>query len=254
MQIPARFAIEMVDRGWTLRNEIIWHKPNAMPQSVRDRFTVDFEKIFFFTKSKKYYFEQQFDSFTDTSIERLAQDVASQEGSWRGMEAGYKVNGAMKAVGNPTLGRNKRTVWSISTRSFKGAHFAVFPEKLVEPMILAGCPEFVCSGCGVARVRIVERNSNYSKRERAYSPNSSTTKVDSTGWSPPSVLSESYSDCGCYVDYEPGIVLDPFCGSGTTGVVSKRLNRQFVGIELNKDYVKMAEQRICHTAVQPSLI
>jgi len=140
-QIPSRFAIEMCDRGWILRNEIIWHKPNCMPSSVKDRFTVDFEKIFFFTKNKKYYFETQYEEMTDTSKKRLNQNIDSQNGSWRGIGGGYKINGAMKAKGNIELGRNKRCVWRVPTKPFKEAHFATYPEDLIKPCILAGCPE-----------------------------------------------------------------------------------------------------------------
>lgn len=215
VQIPARFGIEMTNRGWVLRNEIIWHKSNAMPQSMRDRFTVDYEKIFLFVKSTRYYFKQQMDDATT-------------------------IHGQ----------RNKRSVWNIPTKPFKRAHFAVFPENLVEPMIDAGCPEFVCTNCNAARILITNYSSDYSKREQAHAPNSCRTKVDSSGWLPPTLLSESYIDCGCYTDYESGIVLDPFCGSGTTGVVAKKLNRRFIGIDLNKVYVAMAEDRINNTPVQ----
>src|SRR6187549_3894723 len=166
VQIPSRFAIEMIDRGWILRNEIIWHKPNAMPQSVVDRFTVDYEKIFLFVKNKKYYFDQHSvaEPITDSSAIRLLQDIENQKGSNRG-HAGNKSNGNMKAVigkgfkdymgggGSTFKGhsgykkadgtlmlkptRNKRSVWTIATKGFKDAHFAVYPEELVSPMIKA---------------------------------------------------------------------------------------------------------------------
>jgi len=104
--IPERFAIGMIDRGWILRNQIIWQKINVMPTSIRDRFTVDFEKIFFFVKEKKYYFNQLKEPTKD---------------------------------GKKT--RNKRTIWPISVKPFKGAHFAVFPPEIPEICIKAGCPE-----------------------------------------------------------------------------------------------------------------
>jgi len=139
--IPERFAIGMIDRSWILRNQIVWYKPNAMPESVKDRFTVDFEKIFFFVKQKKYYFEQQFEPHSrDWSQEKWTQQVRNKN---------YKANnilfrrGGSKTLGetyNPK-GRNKRTVWSISTKPFKGAHFAVFPPDIPEICIKAGCPE-----------------------------------------------------------------------------------------------------------------
>jgi len=104
VQIPSRFAIEMTNRGWILRNEIIWHKPSCLPSPATDRYTVDFEKMFFFTKKKKYYFKQQIEEVNDSSK------------------------------------RNKRTVWSYSTAKFEGAHFAVYPPELIESPIDAGCP------------------------------------------------------------------------------------------------------------------
>ncbi len=217
-QIPSRFSIEMVNRGWILRNEIIWHKPNCMPESVSDRFTVDFEKLFFFVKSKKYYFEQQFEPMAFSSITRLSQDIDNQLGSFMA-NGGVKTNGSMKAVRphgivrNRELGynskenklrgytglnpdglqekdlpepdniRNKRTVWKIETKGFSEAHFAVYPEKLCQTPVLAGCPE-------------------------------------------------------------GGIVLDPFMGSGTTGKVVRDLGRYYFGIELNPEYIKIAEKRL----------
>lgn len=135
-QIPSRFAIEMTTRGWILRNEIIWHKPNAMPQSVKDRFTVDFEKVFFFTKSTKYHFEQQFEEFQsdekDIERQRIKGAAETQFATSKSHSGG---------VGYGAHGRNKRAVLSINTQSDKTAHVAVFPEELVRNCLRAGCPE-----------------------------------------------------------------------------------------------------------------
>ena len=163
-QIPSRFAIEMTNRDWILRNEIIWHKPNCMPSSAKDRFTVDFEKIFFFVKNKKYWFDTQFELAT-TAENRPFGIVREREfgyktqypdvrkKNWRqeadkrdsyfeqpvGHQGGGNT-GFSKYQPNPK-GRIKRTVWKVYTKPFKGAHFAVYPEKLIETPILAGCPE-----------------------------------------------------------------------------------------------------------------
>ncbi len=173
--IPERFAIGMIERGWVLRNQIIWHKPNAMPQSVKDRFTIDFEKIFFFVKQRKYYFKQQFEPHKSKphggQIVAKSSDVNVQYGIG-GVDRFYKPQG-----------RNKRTVWPITTKPFKGAHFAVFPPDIPEICIDAGCPD-------------------------------------------------------------DGIVLDPFFGSGTTGVVAGQLCKKWIGIELNPDYCEIAKQRL----------
>ena len=149
-QIPSRFAIEMTNRGWILRNEIIWHKPNCMPSSAEDRFTVDFEKVFFFVKSKKYYFEQILEPYesepTDADRKRnKSSEKYEGTGLYSEGERDYYSKG----------GRNKRTVWSITTKGFSEAHFATYPEALVEPMIKSGCPQFVCNKCGKAREKIV---------------------------------------------------------------------------------------------------
>lgn len=133
-QIPSRFAIEMCDRGWILRNEIIWYKPNCMPSSVKDRFTVDFEKIYFFTKNQKYYFEQQLEPYESKENHNPRNKNAEKyNGTNLFSEGGrdYYSQG----------GRNKRCVWSINTKPFKEAHFATYPEDLIKPCILAGCPE-----------------------------------------------------------------------------------------------------------------
>jgi DNA modification methylase len=182
-QIPSRFAIEMTNRGWILRNEIIWHKPNCMPSSVEDRFTVDFEKVFFFVKSKKYYFEQILEPY----------ESEPSESDRNRNKAGEKYNGTgLFSEGERDYyckgGRNKRTVWSITTKGFSEAHFATYPEALVEPMIKSGCPL-------------------------------------------------------------GGIVLDPFSGSGTTGRVAIDNGREYIGIELNPEYIKIQEKRLMQTSV-----
>lgn len=199
LQIPSRFAIEMTNRGWILRNELIWHKPSCMPASVKDRFTVDYEKIFFFSKSKKYYFEQQKEPMKTNDINppRGSKGVIGQLNSglrkqdllgrsdYTCFDARYKLP--------KDLMRNMRCVWSINNQPFSGLHFATFPEKLVETPIKAG------------------------------------TK-------------------------KGGIVLDIFMGSGTTGVVAKKLGRNYIGIELNEKYVEMAERRISKVYYQESLL
>lgn len=137
-QIPSRFAIGMTDRGWILRNRIIWHKPNAMPSSAEDRFTVDYEDIFFFVKKKKYYFDTQRIPHKAISLKRI-------EKPWHGnLTKGHALGGLkdgdMHRMCHPD-GRNMRTVWSVNTGSFKGIHFATFPEALIEPMVLSSCRE-----------------------------------------------------------------------------------------------------------------
>lgn len=198
--VPERFAIEMIDRGWTLRNQIIWHKPNQMPSSATDRFTVDFEKIFFFVKEPMgYYFEQQlekaigYDGRKELEYNGGNKDVSiGKHTRWKQhkntQDKGQQPNSMhlRREMGLPDeqyFERNVRTLWSVNTESFSEAHFATYPQKLVERMIKAGCPE-------------------------------------------------------------NGIVLDPFMGAGTTALVAKKLNRNYIGFELNPEYIKIAEKRI----------
>jgi len=144
--IPFRFSIAMIDKGWIKRNTLIWHKTNCMPASAKDRFTVDFEYVFMFVKQGKYYFEQQFEphkhpEFIDADKYGTmgeSNKFSSAEGN-RSMIYGTKWSPKERAY-NPQ-GRNRRCVWSIPTKPFSEAHFATFPETLIEPMIKAGCPE-----------------------------------------------------------------------------------------------------------------
>ncbi len=164
--IPFRFAMEMVNRGWILRNTIIWHKPNSMPSSATDRFTVDFEYLFFFSKNSKYYFEQQFEPYIEP-MNRWGGEKLKAKGysSWDD-GTGQSTYRDRKMRPNPK-GRNKRCVWSINTKPSLSsqAHFAVYPEKLCKAPIQAGCPKngivldpFMGSGTTAAVARKLLRN------------------------------------------------------------------------------------------------
>ena len=143
LMIPNRVAIALQDAGWYIRSEIIWHKPNPMPESVRDRPTSCHEKIWLITKNKKYYYDHEAikEPIKDTTAIRLLQkNINNQKGSLRG-NGGMKPNGNMKAVGDVNKGANKRSVWTITTKPFKDAHFAVFPQQIPEMCIKAGTQE-----------------------------------------------------------------------------------------------------------------
>jgi len=243
LQIPSRFAIEMCNRGWILRNEIIWHKPNCMPSSVKDRFTVDFEKVFFFVKSKKYYFETQYEPHESKPHKYNGKKIQIAAGNSRAESDGSEFY-------NPQ-GRNKRAVWRITTKPYKEAHFATFPPELVETPIKAGCPQFVCKKCGKAREKIYKEKTGmkYTEEGNPQGINRSVMKWNDSHptknprfWSETTVV--GHTDCGCNAGFEGGTVLDPFAGSGTTGAVAKKLGRGFIGIELNPEYLKLAEKRI----------
>lgn len=134
--IPWMLAFALRADGWYLRQDIIWHKPNPMPESVRDRCTKAHEYIFLLSKSERYFFDSEAmkEPVSASTVARLAQDVGNQRGSDR---VPGKTNGPMKAVGNGET-RNRRSVWTVATRPYKGAHFATFPPALIEPCILAG--------------------------------------------------------------------------------------------------------------------
>ncbi|MGI9505544.1 MAG: DNA-methyltransferase, partial [Geminicoccaceae bacterium] len=139
--IPNRLAIALQDDGWWVRSEIIWHKPNPMPESVTDRPATAHEKIWLLSKSARYYYDAEAvrRAIAPGSVDRYAQDIDSQEGSHRA-NGGTKSNGAMRAVGEPS-GANLRNVWTIPTKGFSGAHYATFPPDLIVPCIKAGCPK-----------------------------------------------------------------------------------------------------------------
>ena len=142
--IPWRVAFAMQDDGWILRQDIIWHKPNPMPESVRDRCTKAHEYIFLFSKSKKYYYDNEAikeDSVTVNSKgERGKPNSAKNIGKSTEDVDGFDVRGGFKNM-KAQPKKNKRSVWTVATKPYKEAHFATFPPKLIEPCVLAGCPE-----------------------------------------------------------------------------------------------------------------
>ena len=155
--IPERFAIEMVNRDWILRNKIVWAKPNCMPASVKDRFTVDWEPLFFFVKSRKYWFEQQYEP-NKNPLDDIRRVTKAKNYNMKKDFNVSRINFVENY--NPGPGRNRRSVWTIPTQPYPESHFATFPEDLVEPMIRAGCPKggivldpFIGSGT-VAKVAI----------------------------------------------------------------------------------------------------
>jgi DNA modification methylase len=245
--IPERFAIAMTDRGWIRRNTIIWHKPSCMPSSATDRCTVDFEYLYFFVKQEKYYFEQQFDEKAESSFERMKYTRFSKNN--KGTSGEYAVVGMdySEKEKNSQL-RNKRCVWKINTEPLRDEHFAAYPQKLCITPIQATCPEFICTKCGKAREKIIIDSDNTTKGCSAHIKyKDSGQKLSPTSTlltkTVKSKIDKGYTDCGCGAGFKPGIVLDPFSGAGTTLIVAKKLQRNYIGIELNEKYIKMAEKR-----------
>jgi DNA modification methylase len=251
--IPWRTALAMQADGWWLRSDIIWQKPNPMPESVTDRPTKAHEYIFLLSKSEQYYYDidaiREPMKFPDR---RFSADTDHHKTAAL-MDEGMRTTGGLhdgrSQYGDPEIGRNKRTVWTIATQAFSEAHFATFPEGLVEPCILAGTSDHgCCSKCGAPFTREFER---VAEKEYSYQAIGIPGEGENRGRRNGSLGSSQFApsgwvqSCECFfADTVPCTVLDPFCGSGTTGVVALRHRRDFIGIELNPEYVKMAEQRI----------
>lgn len=245
--IPWRVAFALQADDWFLRQDIVWAKPNPMPESVTDRCTKSHEYVFLLAKNSKYFFDNE--AIKEESTGRPSGNIVPQKGSGViGMEIRGGLFEAQQKIYDK---RNKRSVWTITTKAFKDAHFAVFPEDLVEPMIKAGTSQKgVCPKCGKPWERVVERtplprndNRTHSLEEQRMGKTPCPEPTD--GVSCPSVKTLGWrSSCVCGVEPVPAVVLDPFIGSGTTGVVAKKLGRNFVGVELKPEYVEMATERI----------
>lgn len=215
---PERLLLSLAQGGWLVRNKVVWAKTNPMPHSVSDRLTTTHEVVYFLVRSPTYCFD----------LDRIRLPHRSRRGPSPGSRAKYagtayagplagSNSGLLRShcegrVGNPR-GKNPGDVWTFATAGYRGAHFAPFPEALVERPLKATCPERVCTSCGAAWQRAVP-----------------ATPLRPT--------------CGCSAGWRPGLVLDPFFGSGTVGLVAERLGCDWLGIELNPAYAALAEQRI----------
>lgn len=251
--IPWRVAFALQADGWYLRQDIIWHKPNPMPESVQDRCTKSHEYVFLLAKSPRYWFDHEaikepaknpglIRRTTEKSFS-YAQAIANGK-----PPSGDGVLGSVIVVGDK---RHRRSVWSIATKPYKGAHFAVFPPALAETCILAGSPSQTCAACGRGYERIVDRT------RIATRPNADTWVSKITG----DRLVDGNRDnkrhitttetvgfklsCVCRSpDIGAAVVLDPFGGSGTTAAVAVEHGRSAVLCELNPDYIELAKHRI----------
>jgi DNA modification methylase len=247
--IPWRVAFALQADGWWLRQDIIWHKPNPMPESVTDRCTKSHEYVFLLTKSERYYYD------AEAVSEAASQPYVISCKTGQHKSQVYKHAGTLGS-NQGAASRNRRSVWTITTKPYSGAHFAVMPADLVEPCIKAGCPEQCCSMCGAGYERITAKQKRFEsgsgrsgnaiegKQDLAASETNSTpdirmgpvVSVQTLGWAPA-------CDCAAF-GTTPGTVLDPFAGSGTTLAVAAELGRSGIGCELNPEYIQLAEQRI----------
>jgi len=253
MGMPWRVALALQADGWWLRQDIIWHKPNPMPESVRDRCTKTHEYIFLLSKSERYYYDADALREPHTDPGQYPTNGAKGMGSRRHeerQEAGKLGGGHSYSTAylNPA-GRNKRSVWTIATAPFPEAHFATFPPELPEICIKAGTSEKgCCAKCGAPWGRETEKIHRGGDRVN-WTPETGRAKnslggqkewdnyvvAKTIGWSP---------SCKCDALVVPATCLDPFGGAGTTGLVADRLGRNAILIELNPEYAAMAERRI----------
>jgi DNA modification methylase len=243
--MPWRVAFALQADGWYLRSDIIWSKPNPMPESVTDRPTKSHEYIFLLTKKPRYYYDADAVREKGTIPAGTHAAFTSEMASGNGIK--YDRPDGWVYTGN----RNRRTVWEIATQPFPGSHFATFPEALVEPCIKAGTSERgCCSVCGAPWERVVERNNDGTREPgntrallMGHSP-SGPTACNRAGESRTIMSYEWQPSCSCNADIVPCVVLDPFGGSGTVGKVARDLNRKAILIELNAEYIKIAKERL----------
>lgn len=297
MGIPWRVAFALQDDGWYLRRDIIWSKPNPMPESCTDRPSTAHEYVFLLTKRARYFYDAEAvrEPMVAASIARLSQDVENQAGSLRA-NGGAKTNGPMRAVARASDkqrghsrrhagfndrwdamekddqcagGRNLRSVWTIATQPFSEAHFATFPPKLAETCILAGTSEMgACPACGAPWARTITKGEPDEAHRAACGADASggyggqsIKNHDAAGVQNASDVKRRILDglrkktygwqptCDCpAADPVPCVVLDPFGGAGTVGLVAERLQRDSVLIELNPEYRDITERRITRDA------
>ena len=280
--IPHRVAIALQADGWWLRQDLVWAKPNCMPESVKDRCTRNHEYLFLLTKSKHYFFDSE--AIKEKAVNqkqsgRNMTDTRTTYGPQNGGNSGLR---DLRKEGLPTH-RNKRSVWWIPPRPFGGAHFAVFPPELIEPCILAGTSaKGCCSDCGSPWKRTVgkscsecggfvpsqanqcphceHRNTDWREGRTVSEPHRSDdfgesgrrvprrNKIDNK-----TTISTWDTTCDCDAELIPAVVLDPFGGSGTVAGVAIKHDRRATLIELNSDYAKLMPKRIDSIASQQNI-
>ncbi|GJM39001.1 MAG: methyltransferase [Acidimicrobiales bacterium] len=224
---PERLALAMLDDGWLIRNKIVWAKPNPMPASVRDRLNTTWEPLYLAATQRRYFFDLDAIRRPHTSSRyatRSAARVAKSRPGWAGPLAGANDGLArLKATGRPghPLGKNPGDVWRIATSNYRGPVHATYPPALLDIPILAGCPERVCATCA-------EPWRRQPPRQRTHL----------------AALGELSPGCDCTSEWRPGIVLDPFIGSGTTAIAATSHERDWIGIELNPAHAEAARTRI----------
>lgn len=221
---PHRVALELIEDGWILRNDAVWRKTNPMPSPVQDRLSTSFEWLYHLTPSEDYFYD----------LDAIREPYASLEG--------------VSDEDGARIGKNPGDVLELATDQFDEGHFAVYPPELVEKPVKASCPPKVCADCGAPYERQVEEVERPDVRDR----DTERTDHNDTDWNnnrnswagtPKERRTVGWeSTCECDTEEtEPGVVLDPFCGRGTTCKVAAENGRRYVGIDINDDYIDIAE-------------
>lgn len=258
--MPWRVAFALQEAGWILRQEVIWHKKNPMPESVTDRPTRQHEQLFLFTLNQHYFYDAHAirvpkSENTHSRGKNRPPKVGDEESNVRNKQSFHENTAEVVDT------RNKRSVWTLTGQPFPDAHFAVFPPKLVRPCVRAGTSEAgCCADCGAPIERVVDRKPqgdwNPRDKDQAGLVNNGSNGLASDfheEYEPPET--EGWEqNCDCDTDdTTPPLVLDPFLGAGTTSLVALEEGCHAVGVELSPDYADMAWERIRDLAETPRL-
>jgi DNA modification methylase len=271
--VPHRVAIALQDAGWVVRNDVTWVKPNPMPQSVKDRLNTTTEQVFHLAPGSDYWYDLDAirESHAEASVKRMEHgkgDSLKSAGMNNSDSSGGIHEGGKDKIADEyhSAGKNPGDVFEVTTKPFPDAHFAVYPPELCEKPIKATCPPRVCVECGSPYERQTRDESGFTdgvcnacgKSKSKHKRGGKNSKSDSSmsggvkkcsnrimaGWE---------QTCTCDTDAtEAGVCLDPFAGAGTTCLVAKRLGRRFIGVDLNPDYVALAQRRVGVTVDEPN--
>jgi DNA modification methylase len=246
---PERVLLALMRDGWIVRGKVIWSKPNALPNSVGDRPNVTYEVIYFLVRSPRYFFD--LDAIREPHRSGGAKRGHSNRHktpTWAGPLADGSQNGLRRArpisqPGHP-LGKNPGSVWEIPTYGFRGPHFATFPPELVRRPILSSCPEAICTRCGLPwRRRVSVTRIQVGPSSKTATPKDCQVMRFHERWHTVREVGDLIP-CGCLAPTLPGVVLDPFMGAGTVGLVAEQLGRDWLGIEISAEYRDLALRRI----------
>jgi DNA modification methylase len=270
--IPHRVAIALIDDGWLIRNDAVWRKAGGgMPESVKDRLSTTFEYVFHLVPQGEYWYDLDAirEPYSSKTMRMVDEDCKGGKQSTDDAPDSHWINDPEYKRGDflHASGKNPGDLFVEPTASFPDAHFAVYPESLVEPLLKATCPPMVCAACGTPYTHIVERRGlpdRYKDRQSnsagykrpGDNPSKSEESSPARDAGKELLVDKGWSKgCDCETDTtESGIVLDPFAGAGTTCKVAKDHGRRFVGIDLNAEYVSMAQARCGLDVNDPSVL